>query len=108
MVEAIPNLTQNPAPNHAQLRTMTVAVRVRAMQAAKQAVKRAIQARGQKKLADLAAREITSAAEEYVAEHPELIAEAKETVLRWHAKGASSGREGASRRPMKAPFARSN
>jgi hypothetical protein len=73
---------------------MTVAVRVRAMQAAKQAVKRAIQARGQRKLADFAAREITSAAEEYVAVHPELIAEAKETVLRWHVEGVFGPRGG--------------
>ena len=37
-------------------------------------------------LAD-AKREIVAIAEEYLAEHPELIAEAKETALRWAAKG---------------------
>ena len=57
------------------------------MQAAKNAVKRAIQARGQK-LANFAARKITLAAEEYVAGHRELIAEAKETVLSWHLRAA--------------------
>ena len=73
---------------------MTVAVRVRAMRAAKNAVKRAIQARGLKKLADIPAREITLAAEEYVAGHSELMAEAKETVLRWHAEGVFGPRGG--------------
>ena len=66
MVEANQSLQQIPAPNQAQCHAMSRAVRVLAVQAAKQAVKRAIQARGQKKLANFAAREITSAAEEYV------------------------------------------
>ena len=87
MVEADHIVTQVPAPNQAQRQSMNRAVRVLAVQAAKQAVKRAIQARGQRKLASFAAREITSAVEEYVVEHPELIAEAKETVLRRHAEG---------------------
>ena len=64
------------------------------MQAAKQAVKRAIQARRQRKVANFAAREITSAAEEYVSGHPELIASAKEMVLRWHAEGMFGPRGG--------------
>jgi hypothetical protein len=92
MVEADHIVTQAPAPNHAQRRTMSRAVRVLAIQAAKQAVKRAT-ARGEK-LANSAAREITVAAEEYVAGHPELIAEAKETVLRWHAEGVFGPRGG--------------
>ena len=93
MVEADHIVTQAPAPNHAQRRTMSRAVRVLAMQAAKRAVKRAIQARGQK-LANSAVREITVVAEEYLAGHPELIAEAKETVLRWHADGVFGSRGG--------------
>jgi hypothetical protein len=32
-------------------------------------------------------RIIVAAADEYLAKHPELIAEAKETVLRWQAEG---------------------
>jgi hypothetical protein len=85
MVEATLSLPQ--APNQAQRQAMACGVRVPAILAAKNAVKRAIQARGLKKLADIPAREITLAAEEYVVGHPELIAEAKETVLRWHAEG---------------------
>jgi hypothetical protein len=94
MDEAIQTVLQTPAPNHAQRQAMARAVRVLAMQRAKQAVKRAIQARGLKKLADIPAREITSGAEEYVAGHPELVAEAKETVLRWHAEGMFGPRGG--------------
>ena len=63
MVEATPIVQQTPTPNQAQRQSMSRAVRVLAMQVAKQAVKRAIQARGQKKLATFAAREITVAAE---------------------------------------------
>jgi hypothetical protein len=94
MVEANHIVMQVPGPNQAQRQSMSRAIRVLAMQAAKQAVKRAIQARGLKKLADIPAREITSAAEEYVVGHPELIAEAKETVLRWHAEGVFGPRGG--------------
>ena len=63
MVEAAQTVQQIPAPNQVQRQSMNRAVRVLAMQAAKQAVKRAIQARGQK-LANFPAREITLAAEE--------------------------------------------
>jgi hypothetical protein len=94
MVEAIHTVQQTLTPNQAQRQAMAGAIRVLAMQAAKQAVKRAIQARGQTKLANFAAREITSAAEEYVAGHPELIAEARATVLRWHADGVFGPRGG--------------
>jgi hypothetical protein len=45
MVEADHIATQTPAPNQAQRQSMSRAVRVLAMQAAKRAVKRAIQAR---------------------------------------------------------------
>ena len=42
----------------------------------------------------MARGKIVAAANEYLANHSELIAEAKETVLRWHAEGVFGPRGG--------------
>ena len=81
MVEANHNLQQ------AQLRaTMNIAVRVLAQQQAIKAVKHQLRARGLK-VHSFAHRDIVAMARDYIAQHPELLAEAKETVLRWQAEG---------------------
>ncbi len=50
-------------------------------------MKLALQRQGRRKLSQIAKREIIALANEYLAAHPELIAEAKETALRWAAEG---------------------
>ena len=50
-------------------------------------VKREIQRQGRRKLSHVAHREIVAAARDYLAGHPELIAEAKPIVERWAAEG---------------------
>ena len=80
-------------PNQAQLRVMSVAVMVLARRNAIKAVKRQFQAQGVK-LQRMAHREIVAAAGEYLANHPELIEEAKQTVRRWHAEGVFGTRGG--------------
>jgi len=57
-----------------------------AQQAARKAVKRQFQAQGLK-VSHMQARVITAAANDYLRDHPELIAEAKETIQRWLAEG---------------------
>ena len=76
-------------PNQAQLRVVSVAVMVLARQSAVKAVRRQFQAQGVK-----LHREISAAANDYLANHPELIAEAKVTVLRWQAEGVFGPRGG--------------
>ena len=71
----------------AQLRArMGVAVMTLARQRATTQVKEQFRAQGLR-VAHMSHREIVVAAEEYLAEHPELIADAKPTVLRWFAEG---------------------
>jgi hypothetical protein len=77
MDEAIPSILPQPSRGIAVL----------ALQRAIKEVKAAIQRQGRRKLSQMPKREIVAMAEEYLAEHPELIAEAKETALRWAAKG---------------------
>jgi len=61
-------------------------IRIAAQRKAIEAVKR--QWRGQgRKVVDLCHREIVLMAEEYLAQHPELIAEAKPVVWKWFAQG---------------------
>jgi hypothetical protein len=86
------------APNQAQLRTMSVAVVVLARRSAIKAVKRQFQAQGLK-LQRMAHREIVAAANGYLSNHPELLAEAKETVVRWQAEGVF-GKRGGIRNPV--------
>jgi hypothetical protein len=86
MDEATHRLQQVSATSHAQRQTMSRAVMVEAMRRAIGATKRAYQAQVVK-IAQLPYRQIVAAAEAYVAAHPELIAEAKETVLRRQAEG---------------------
>lgn len=62
------------------------AVMTLAHQAARKAVKRQFQAQGLK-VSHIAAREITAAANDYLRDHPELIAEARVVVERWLAQG---------------------
>ena len=70
-----------------------------ARQAAMKAVKREYQRQGIK-VSHIAHREIVAAANEYLPNHPELIAEAKETVLRWHVEGVF-GKRGGIRNPVR-------
>jgi hypothetical protein len=58
-----------------------------ARQAARRAVKRELAAQGRRKLHSIAAKELTITADEYLAEHRELIAEAKAIVAQWTAEG---------------------
>ncbi len=81
MAEAIHSLAE------AQLRAkITMGVRVIAQQRAIKAVKHQLQAQG-RKVSDFAHREIVLAAKDYLAENPELIAEARPIVLRMLAEG---------------------
>ena len=91
MDEADHRLSQSTTP--AQERTMGRAVMVLARQKAIKAVKRQIRDRGLKPQY-MALREILVVANDYLANHPELVAEAKETVLRWHAEGMFGPRGG--------------
>ena len=85
MDEAIHRLQQAPASD--QLRaSMVRATRVVVQQAAVKAVKRQLQAQG-RKVAHFAHREIVAMAKDYIAQHPELVIEARETALRWCAEG---------------------
>ena len=77
----------NHSLHHAYLRArIGVAVMTLARQRAIARVKEQLRAKGLK-VAHFTHREIVVAAEEYLAEHPELIAEAKPIVLRWFAEG---------------------
>ena len=91
MIEATRILQQAPTP--AQAQAMSAAVMALARHRAIKAVKREIRDRGLKPQY-MALREIVVAADEYLPHHPELIAEAKETVLRWHAEGMFGKRGG--------------
>ena len=91
MVEANHRLQQ--APTQGQARAMSRAVMVLAQQRAIKAVKQLIRDRGLKPKY-MALREIVVAADEYLPHHPELIAEAREIVLRWHAEGMFGPRGG--------------
>jgi hypothetical protein len=68
------------------LAKLGIAIRIVAQQNAIKEVKRQLRAQGLK-LQQFTHREIVVAAETYLAEHPELITEAKPTVLRWFAAG---------------------
>ena len=96
MDEATHRLQQ--VPNQA-LCHMRAAVMVLARRNAIKAAKRQFMARGVK-LQRMSHREISAAADEYLANHPELIAEAKETVVRWHAEGVF-GKRGGIRNPVR-------
>jgi hypothetical protein len=71
----------------------SLAVFVLARQAARKAVKRQLQARGLKPQY-MSARDISVLADEYLAEHRELITEAKATVAQWQAEGVFGPRGG--------------
>jgi hypothetical protein len=90
MIETNSSVAQAPAMSHAQRQALAQrqarAVRVEALRRAKAETKHQLAARGLK-LMLIPAREIVVMAEAYVASHPELIAEARETVLRWTAEG---------------------
>jgi hypothetical protein len=73
------------------LAKLGIAIRIVAQQSAIKEVKRQLRAQGLK-LQQFTHREIVVAAEEYLAEHPELITETKPTVLRWFAEGAWKAR----------------
>ena len=91
MVEATRIVEEAPTP--AQAQSMTRAVMALARQRAIKAVKQQIRDRGLRPQY-MALREIVVATDEYLPHHPELIAEAKETVLRWHAEGMFGPRGG--------------
>lgn len=82
MIEAENTLQQN------QMRVrMSRAVICLARQKAIKETKREIQRQGRRKVSQIAHREIVAMANEYLAAHPELIAEAKERAMRWAAEG---------------------
>jgi hypothetical protein len=91
MVEASRILPQ--APNPAQAQAMSAAVMTLARQRAIKAVTQRIRDQGHKPQY-MARSEIVAAANEYLPNHPELIAEAKETVLRWYFEGMFGPRGG--------------
>jgi hypothetical protein len=99
MVEATPILQQAPTP--AQAQAMSAAVMALARQRAIKAVKQEIRDRGNKPQY-MARGEIVAAANDYLGNHRELIAEAKETVLRWHAAGMFGPRGGIRTRARRA------
>jgi hypothetical protein len=91
MDEADHRLPQSTTP--AQARTMGRVVMALARQRAIKAVKQQIRDRGLRPQY-MSLREIVVAADEYLPHHPELIAEAKEVVDRWHAEGMFGPRGG--------------
>jgi hypothetical protein len=86
MVEATHRLQQAPATDQAQRASMSRAVMVLARQRAVREAKRRLQAQ-ELKPAHYLHREVVAMAEAYITQHPELIAEARETALRWLAEG---------------------
>jgi hypothetical protein len=80
---------------------MSAAVMTLARQRAIKVVREQFRARGLKPQY-MALREIVVAAHEYLPDHPELIAEAKETVLRWYAEGMFGPRGGIRNRVRRA------
>ena len=80
--------------NSNSLKAKPLRDRVEAQRRAREEVKAQIRRDGRIKLSEVPSREITALAEAYVLVHPELIAEAKETVLRWHAEGMFGPRGG--------------
>jgi len=86
MVEAIHRLQQAQAISDAQRQAMGRAVMVLAQRSACEIVKRQLRAKGVK-LQHFKHREIVAMARYYLAQHPELIAEARQTALRWAAEG---------------------
>lgn len=88
MIETDPSVQQAQVPATPQLRArMSMAVSVPARQRAIGEVKLALQRQGRRKLCQIARREIVAMANEYLAEHPELISEAKPIVEQWAAEG---------------------
>jgi hypothetical protein len=84
----------------AQIRTrLRAATKTLARYEAIKAVKRELQAKGLKP-SHFAHREIAAAAEDYLSQHPQLIAEARETVIRWQAEGVF-GKRGGIRNPVR-------
>ena len=82
------NASVHQAERQAQLRARLAQAAVTlARQQAIKAVKRQLQAQGRRKLSQIAHREIVTLAREYLAEHPELIAEAKPIVEQWRLEG---------------------
>jgi hypothetical protein len=81
MIGTIPSLQQ--AQLHARLASAAVTL---ARQRAEIAVKHQLRARGLK-VHSFAHREIVTLAKEYLAAHPELIAEARPLVERWRKEG---------------------
>ena len=82
MIETIPSLQQDAL--RARLAQAAVTL---ARQRAIAEVKRAIQREGRRKVSQVVHREIVTLANEYLAEHPELIDEAKPIIERLAAEG---------------------
>jgi hypothetical protein len=91
MDEADRILPQATTP--AQAQPMSRAVMVLARQRAIKGAKLKYQRQGLK-VQRMTRKEIVAAGDVYLANHPELIAEAKETELRWHAEGMFGKRGG--------------
>jgi hypothetical protein len=80
MIETIPTI---PQPLRVSMSRAAITL---AHREAEKAVKRGLAAKGIK-LQLIAKREITAMAREYLAEHPELVDEAKPIVEQWRAEG---------------------
>ncbi len=82
------NASVHQADRQAQLRArLSQAAITLARQQAEKAVKRQVQAEGRRKLSQIAHREIVALARDYLAEHPELIAEARPIIEQWRVEG---------------------
>ncbi len=91
MAEGTLSLPQTPTTAQAQI--MSRAAIILAQREAIKAVTRQMRAKGLK-IAQIPYKLIVAAADEYLADHRELITNAKETVLRWHAEGMFGPRGG--------------
>ena len=82
------NASVHQADRQAQLRArLSQAAITLARQQAEKAVKRQVQAEGRRKLSQIAHREIVALARDYLAEHPELIPEARPIIEQWRVEG---------------------
>ena len=99
MDEATLRLRQTRASDQIRA-SMSIAVMVLARRSAINATKQQLRSRGLKPQL-VPHREIVAMADDYVRAHPEIIAEAKETVLRWQAEGVFGPRGGIRTRPAR-------
>jgi hypothetical protein len=78
--------TKEYLPEQVRARLAHVVITL-ARQQARAAVKLALQRQGRRKLSQIAHREIVAIAKEYLAQHPELIAQARPIIEQWRVEG---------------------